>query len=84
MDAKPRRASAGDMPLQQLEQALIDEFVRMRGHDADALATMSEAERHELLTAASVYASSRLAEVEARAHFAGEIHGDSEIAGKTE
>ena len=61
-------------PERRLEQTLIDEFVRMRGHEPAALNTLPDAERARLLAEASVYAAGKLAEVEARAHFVHELH----------
>lgn len=61
-------------PLGQLERSLIDEFVRARGYDPDKLADLPEHERERLLADASVYASGRLMEVEARSRFVDEIH----------
>lgn len=61
-------------PLGRLEQALIDEFVRARGHDPLKLAGLPEDQRKSLLRDASVYASGKLMEVEARSHFLDEIH----------
>jgi len=61
-------------PLGQLERSLIDEFVRNRGHDPDTLGDLPEQEREKLLVDASVYASGKLSEVEARSHFLDEIH----------
>lgn len=61
-------------PLGQLERSLIDEFVRNRGHDPHKLADLPEHEREKLLVDASVYASGKLTEVEARSHFIDEIH----------
>jgi len=57
-----------------LERSLIDEFVRARGHDPRNLMDLSDEERQRLLKEASVYASGRLMEVEARSHFLDEIH----------
>lgn len=62
-------------PSSGLEQSLIDEFVRARGYDPHNLALLPEAERHALLTDASVYASGKLSEIEARAHFVHGLHG---------
>jgi hypothetical protein len=59
-----------------LEQALIEEFIRKGGHDPAHLELLPPAEREALLKRASTYAASRLAEVEARAHYVHEIHGD--------
>jgi hypothetical protein len=67
---------ADDGPLGQLERSLIEAFVRGRGYDPDDLAALAEADRHALLKSASVYASSKLSEVESRARFVHEIHGD--------
>jgi hypothetical protein len=62
-------------PEGRLEKALIDEFLRKRGLDEHALAALPEAERRRVMTEASAYAGAKLAEVEARAHFVHEIHG---------
>jgi hypothetical protein len=59
-----------------LEQALIDDFIRRGGHDPAHLEQLPQAEREELLKRATTYAASRLAEVEARAHYVHEIHGE--------
>jgi len=64
-----------EAPLAQLERSLIDEFVRARGHDPDKLTDLPAHERKRLLADASVYASGKLTEVEARSHFVDEIHG---------
>lgn len=61
-------------PLSQLERALIDEFVRAQGYDPIKLAELPERERAQILTQASVYASAKLAEVEAKSHLIDEIH----------
>ena len=65
-------------PLGVLEQSLIDEYLVMCGHDPHALASMPEAQRHALLKEASVYASSKLSEVESRSHY---VHGLHEAIG---
>ena len=58
-----------------LERALIDEFLRARGLDSAALQALPEAEAKRVSTEASVYAATKLAEVEARAHFVHQLHG---------
>ena len=63
-----------EAPLGQLERSLIEEFVRARGYDPNKLGHLSEREREKLLADASVYASGKLTEVEARSHFVDEIH----------
>jgi hypothetical protein len=63
-----------ETPLAKLERSLIDEFVRGRGYDPHQLADLPEAERERVLADADIYVSGKLAEVEARSHFLGEIH----------
>ena len=75
MTANPRAAAA---PLSELERTLIEEYIRQHGHDPDNLSDVSEDERKRLLKDASVYASGRLVEVEARSHFLHEIHDHSD------
>ena len=61
-------------PTAQLENAFIREFLEQRGHSAASLLTLPESERHLLLEQASRWASIRLAEVEARAHYVHDLH----------
>lgn len=74
MSAERSEISPVEAPLGELERALIDEFVRARGYDPLKLADLPEEERKTLLKDASVYASGKLMEVEARSHFLDEIH----------
>jgi len=60
----------------RLEQALIDEFIRQSGHDPARLRDLPENDRDALLKQAARYATNRIAEVEARAHYVHELHGD--------
>lgn len=62
-------------PHADMEQAFIREFLRDRGLLPEDLKTLPEAEARELMVEASKYASARLCEMEARAHFVEEIHG---------
>jgi hypothetical protein len=61
-------------PLGDLERALIDTFIHARGFDDETLAQLPLAEHDALLKEASVYASARLAEVEARSHYVDRLH----------
>lgn len=70
---EPSRVSQD--PEGQLGQALIDEFLRARGHDARSVRALPAEEGTRLLKEASAYASAKLTEIEARAHFVHEIHG---------
>ena len=63
-------------PEARLERALIEEFLRRRGHDLASLSGLAEHERTALLREASIYAAGKLTEVGARAHFVHELHGD--------
>lgn len=70
-DVDPARDPEG-----RLEQALIDEFLGARGLDAAAVRALPAEEAKRVMIEASAYATSKLAEVAARAHFVHEIHGD--------
>ena len=56
-----------------LECALIDEFLAGRGHTVQSVDKLAPAERRELLRRAASYATLRLAEIEARAHFVNDL-----------
>ena len=66
-------------PNAQLEQALISEFLRMRGYDLRSVDSLPADERRRLLREAAVHAAGKMTEVEARAHFVDELHGDTQI-----
>jgi hypothetical protein len=74
MAAKSSDVRVLQAPLAELERALIDTFIHARGFDRARLAALTEREREALLTEASTYASSRLAEIEARSHYLDELH----------
>jgi hypothetical protein len=61
-------------PFARLEQSLIDEYVRLHGHDPARLAELVAADRDALLRGASLYASCKLSEVETRSHYLHELH----------
>ena len=67
-------AHAIEDPQGQLENALIDDFLRSKNLDSQTLRTLSDDEAKRVMTDASAYASAKLAEVESRAHFVHEIH----------
>jgi hypothetical protein len=73
-EAEPRDVEA---PFGRLERTLIYEFIRARGYDSTGLADLPEEQREHLLADASIYASGKLMEVEARSHFLNEIHDGS-------
>jgi hypothetical protein len=69
--------------LAPLETTLIDEFLRSSGHDPTVVRAWPPERREPLMKQASAYASGKLAEVEARAHFVHGLHGDVEDADRT-
>jgi hypothetical protein len=74
MSADRSDSTAFDAPLGRLERALIDEFLRARGCDPLALSKLPKQERETLLKGASMYASTKLAEIESRSQFLHELH----------
>ena len=58
-----------------LERELIEEYLRSRGQTRESLDALGRSESTEMLRAASEYASLRLAEMQARAHYVQELHG---------
>jgi hypothetical protein len=63
-------------PYAGLERALIEDFIRLRGYDPTRLQDLPEDLRRRLQCDASTHAASRLAEMEARAHYVHDLHGD--------
>jgi hypothetical protein len=59
-----------------LERALIDEFIRTSGYDPARLDELPEDQRRRLQRQAAAHAAARLAEMEARAHYIHELHGE--------
>ncbi len=66
-----------DDPNSALEQSLIREFLTAHGQTRQSMDTMPETDAAELLRAAIEFASLRLAEIQARAHYVDEIHKPS-------
>jgi hypothetical protein len=64
-------------PLAELERRLIDEYIRRAGHDPDVLRARGDEGARKVLIEASVYAATRLTEVESRAHYVRDLHGQS-------
>ncbi|MBI3049266.1 MAG: hypothetical protein HYY76_13260 [Acidobacteria bacterium] len=61
-------------PLAELERRLIDEYLRRQGHDPDALRARHDEAARKLLAEASVYAATKLTEIESRSHYVRELH----------
>jgi hypothetical protein len=62
-------------PLAELERQLIHAYVTGAGHDFRELMGRNDAVARKLLADASLYASDRLSEIEARAHYIRKLHG---------
>ena len=70
-----------------LERMYIEAFLQKRGYTLHCsgeplrrICDVPEDEAKRLMTAASAYASTKLAEVETRAHFIEEVHGAAGLA----
>jgi hypothetical protein len=63
-------------PEAHLERAFIEEFLRRKGYDAASVLALAEHERMALLREASIYAAGKLTEVEARARYVHDLHGE--------
>ena len=61
-------------PLAELERRLIDDYLRTAGHDPDALRARHDDAARTLLAAASVYAATKLTEIESRSHYVRDLH----------
>jgi hypothetical protein len=61
-------------PVAQLEKAFITEFLERRGYNLSTIHELPPEQATALLKEASVYASGRLSEVEARAHLLADLH----------
>jgi hypothetical protein len=59
----------------ELEHAYINEYLLGLGYKPEDLKALPAAQRHDLMCAASMYASTRMADVETRSHLIEEMHG---------
>jgi hypothetical protein len=62
-------------PLAELERHLISAYLAGAGHTREELLARTDEEARRLLAEASRYASVKLSEVEARAHYLHKLHG---------
>ena len=60
-----------------LENALIDEYLKEKGYSHEDLKKLPADLVEKLMKEASQYASLKMEEVEARAHFVKELHDDA-------
>jgi len=64
-------------PQAALERAFIAEYLRAHGHDLATLHRLPADQVKGVLREAALHAASKLAELEARAHYIHDIHGAS-------
>jgi hypothetical protein len=64
-------------PLAGLERQFIAAYLAQAGFDYHALVTRQDEAARRLLAKAALYASERLSEIQARAHFVDELHDRS-------
>jgi hypothetical protein len=76
MTHEPMDRAPLEEPLAELERRLISEYLAAIGRDYKMLLNRSDAEAVAILSAASLYAATRLAEVESRAHYIRQLHGE--------
>jgi hypothetical protein len=76
MNTEDRDRSRIEEPLSELERQLIGEYLRDAGFDYHALVVRTDAEAKRLLAQATLHASERLSEIEARSHYVHKLHGD--------
>ncbi len=60
-----------------LEKALIEEYLHEKGYSLEALKQLPAELVEKLMKEASQYASLKMEEVQARAHFIKELHDDA-------
>jgi hypothetical protein len=64
-------------PLAELERELITAYVAGAGQDLHSLLGRNDQDARRLLAEASLYASSRLTEVESRLHYLRSLRGEA-------
>ena len=65
-----------DLPTAKLERMYIEEYLRSKGLTLAELKKLPAAEARKLMIEASTWASTKLAEVETRADFVRDLHGE--------
>jgi hypothetical protein len=63
--------------LAELERQLISAYVTGAGYDLHELMGRTDDEAHKILAAASLYASEKLSEIEARSRYLRNLHGEA-------
>ncbi len=63
----------------RLEKVFIQAYLRTKGYTMESLHRLPEEEAKRLMIEASIYASTKLAEVETRTQLLDELHGTSQV-----
>ncbi len=66
-------------PQATLAQSFIEEYLRNHDQTLETLCDLPEAEAKRLMVEASVYASTKLAQIESRARAVAALHGSPQI-----
>lgn len=69
--------TAMEDPMAELERHLIAAFIAGAGQDVVTLTSRHDDEARRLLAQASLYASEKLSEVEARSHYVHSLRGEA-------
>ncbi|MCL4489917.1 MAG: hypothetical protein M1570_17575 [Chloroflexi bacterium] len=77
---EPQSGTPMQDPQAKLERMYLEEFLRSRGHTLESIKKLPEGEAKRLMTEASTYIGTKLAEVERRASMVHEIHEASQSA----
>ena len=75
MGSKPTPDKPLEEPLAELERRLLAEYLRNTGETYESLHARTDPYAHKLLTQASAYVATRLADVEARSHYLRALRG---------
>jgi hypothetical protein len=63
-------------PMAELERELVAAYLAGAGHNLEALLARDDEDAYRILADASLYASSRLTEVESRLHYLRALRGE--------
>ena len=64
-------------PLADLEQHIVDEYLRLAGYDPDELRARTDDLARKVMANACAEATARLAVIECRSRFVRDLHGPS-------
>lgn len=73
---KKKKLSREEELFASLEKTFILTYLKSRGHTWESLKELPRDERKQLLRSASIFASSKLAEIETRAKLVRDIHNN--------